>query len=302
MPSAASVILRGQLKLFKPAITGMSIEKMRSSHDKLGDLMAKAMHSRVTYTDMEIEHIPASFVSPNGEKASSGVILYLHGGAYVAGNLKYARGFAGVLASTLSMDVLCIAYRLAPENPYPAALDDAYSAYLHLTDRGYAPEDITLVGESAGGGLLLALTLKLKAQGMPLPGKLVPISPWTDLTLSGASYKTNEKRDPTLSCPHLYDYVSMYSGGNERDPYVSPLLGDLSGFPPTLMFAGGDELLLDDAVSLHERLYSQGVNSSLIVEEGMWHAYVLYGVPEAKLAMQKIKDFVLKDNIQYETD
>ena len=300
MPTVVSVLLREQIKLLKPVIVNMSVEKMRSSHEKLGELGTRAMKNRVSFNDFEIGSVPACLVKPNTDTVGrDAVVLYLHGGAYVAGNLKYARRFSGTLADALDMDVLSIAYRLAPEHPYPAALEDALSAYNYLLSTGHAAEDITLVGESAGGGLLLALTLKLRDDGMPLPARLVPISPWTDLTLSGESYVLNEKRDPTLELEHLKLYVKMYAQGAEREPYISPLMGSLTGLPPTLIFAGGDELLLDDARSLHKKLIHSGVASRILIEEGMWHAYMLYPVPEAKRAMRTLVHFIKTGELEF---
>ena len=152
----------------------------------------------------------------------------MHGGAYVAGNIQYAKGFAGVLAAETKKPVLSIAYRLAPENPFPAAVEDAFAAYYHLLNRGYSSRDISLVGESAGGGLIYCLCLLLKQKKMPLPSALVGISPWVDLTFSGESYEYNKKNDPNLSEDVLREHAAVYAPGKKRDPLVSPIFGDLA--------------------------------------------------------------------------
>ena len=159
------------------------------------------------------------------------VILYLHGGAYVAGDIEYAKGFAGILAAETQQRVLSIAYRLAPENPFPAAVDDALAAYEYLLHNGYKAGDISLVGESAGGGLVYCLCQYIKQKNIPLPAALVGISPWTDLTFSGASYERNSKKDPSLSKDVLREHAEAYAKGQAANPLVSPIFGDLSGFP-----------------------------------------------------------------------
>jgi len=181
--------------------------------------------------------------------------------------------------------VLCIAYRLAPEHKFPAAQDDAMDAYQYLLDSGYSPDKIAVAGESAGGGLALSLVLRLRDEGKPLPSCIVAISPWADLTLSGSSYNNNVRLDPTLIRESLAYYVIAYAAGHEDEAYVSPVLGDFAGFPPTLLFAGSDEILLSDAKTVYKRLKKAGVESTLVVEDGMWHVYPLYGTPEGKKAL-----------------
>ena len=218
------------------------------------------------------------------------MILYLHGGGYVAGCLHYARGSASVLATETNRKVLAVAYRLAPEHPFPAAIDDALCAYQYLLDAGYAR--ISLVGESAGGGLIFSLCLKLKELGLPQPEKLVGISPWTDLKFTGESHISNRKNDPTLSVRALHVAAEAYAKGQEENPFVSPIYGDLSGLPRSLIFAGSRELLLDDSRMLTELLRKYGCDCELIVEEGLWHVYVLFKIPEARKALKKISAFL----------
>ena len=240
----------------------------------------------------DIGGLKACFASSKESYIKEKVILYLHGGAYVAGDIQYARGFAGVLAAETNRRVLSIAYRLAPEAPFPAAVDDAVTAYKYLLDHGYTAQNISLVGESAGGGLIYCLCLRLKQKKMPLPAALVAISPWTDLTFSGESYRLNDKKDPSLSEDVLREHAAAYAPGQEKNPLVSPVFGDLRHFPPSLLFAGGDELLLDDARMLADRLIQNGSPCELVVEEGLWHVYVLFRIPEAKKAILKIADFL----------
>ena len=216
------------------------------------------------------------------------MILYLHGGGYTAGGLDYAKGFGALLASQTRLIVFCVAYRLAPEHKFPAAQDDALAAYQYLLDSGYAPEHIAIAGESAGGGLALSLTLRLRDEHKPLPACVVAISPWADLSLSGSSYRNNVQRDPTLIRESLAYYAIAYAAGHENEAYVSPVRGDFCGFPPSLLFAGGDEILLSDAKTVYQQMKKAGAECTLVVEDGMWHVYPLYGTREGKRALEQM--------------
>lgn len=292
MPSPVSVLLREEIRLLKPFIGRMSIPRARALQDTLGGMGAKSVAGRVAFEPADIEGCEACFALPCDEPDSRRVILYLHGGAYVAGNLAYARGFAGILADNTRRRVLALAYRLAPEHPFPAALDDAVAAYRYLLDSGYEPRHISFAGESAGGGLVFCLGQRVRELGLPLPAAMAAISPWTDLTFSGASYKTNVKKDPSLNEAALRSHAKAYADGQTDNPLVSPAFGDYKGFPPSLIIAGGNELLLSDAEMLAARLVQGGSRCELHVEEGLWHVYVLFGIPEARAALDKIADFL----------
>ena len=271
-------LVRAQLHFFKPFVANCSLETTRKGQDKLGELMS-ALHKREVYMkDHDFGPFQGAWVMPKDERRS-GVVLYLHGGGYTCGSLEYAKGFAATLASQCGVRVFCAAYRLAPENPYPAAVDDALEAYRYLLKKGYAPRQILLCGESAGGGLIYALCLRLRQEGLELPCGLIGISPWVDLTGSGQSYETNRDNDPSLTQELLEFYAKCYTT-DPTDPLCSPLFGDLAGFPPSLLFAGGDEILLDDARALQEKLVSCGCKSTLRVAPERWHAYVLYCLNE----------------------
>lgn len=293
MPSRLSRYMRGNIRLIRPLIYRLNIKTARNFQDKVGALETRMVASKVTQTTVDLGGFKACLVAPKHASRQDGrVILYLHGGGYVSGDLKYACGFAGMLAASVKRRVLSAAYRLAPEHPFPAAVEDALTSYMYLLDKGIAPTDIAFVGESAGGGLIFALCLLLKQKELPLPSALVGISPWADLTFGGTSYKTNAKKDPSLDEKTLRTYAQAYARGQEYNPLVSPVYGDLSGFPPSLIIAGGDELLLDDARMLHERLVSAGSKSELLIEDGLWHVYVLFKIPEANLALKKIAEFL----------
>ena len=287
-------LVRSQLNFFKPFVAGCSLEVTRKGQDKLGELMS-ALHKReVLIRDHDFERFQGAWVMPKDERRS-GVVLYLHGGGYTCGSLDYAKGFAATLASECGVRVFCAAYRLAPENPYPAAVEDALTAFDYLLKKGYAPHQILLCGESAGGGLIYALSLKLKQLGRELPCGLIGISPWVDLTGSGASYETNRDNDPSLTQELLEFYAKCYTQ-DPTDPLCSPVRGDLTGLPPSLLFAGGDEILLDDACTLHDRLKAAGCRSKLIIAPGRWHAYVLYCLQEnMEQDMEEINRFLTQN-------
>ena len=271
-------LVRAQLHFFKPFVANCSLETTRKGQDKLGELMS-VLHKREVYMkDHDFGAFQGAWVMPKDERRS-GVILYLHGGGYTCGSLEYAKGFAATLASQCGVRVFCAAYRLAPENPYPAAVDDALEAYRYLLKKDYAPRQILLCGESAGGGLIYALCLRLRQEGLELPCGLIGISPWVDLTGSGQSYETNRDNDPSLTQELLEFYAKCYTT-DPADPLCSPVFGDLTGFPPSLLFAGGDEILLDDARALHEKLVQSGCRSTLHIAPERWHAYVLYCLSE----------------------
>ena len=275
-------------------MAGCSLEVTRKGQDKLGELMS-ALHKReVLIRDHDFERFQGAWVMPKDERRS-GVVLYLHGGGYTCGSLDYAKGFAATLASECGVRVFCAAYRLAPENPYPAAVEDALTAFDYLLKKGYASHQILLCGESAGGGLIYALSLKLKQLGRELPCGLIGISPWVDLTGSGASYETNRDNDPSLTQELLEFYAKCYTQ-NPTDPLCSPVRGDLTGLPPSLLFAGGDEILLDDARTLHDRLKAAGCRSKLFIAPGRWHAYVLYCLQEnMEQDMEEINRFLTQN-------
>lgn len=287
-------LVRSQLNFFKPFVAGCSLDVTRKGQDKLGELMS-ALHKReVLIRDHDFERFQGAWVMPKDERRS-GVVLYLHGGGYTCGSLDYAKGFAATLASECGVRVFCAAYRLAPENPYPAAVEDALTAFDYLLKKGYAPHQILLCGESAGGGLIYALSLKLKQLGRELPCGLIGISPWVDLTGSGASYETNRDNDPSLTQELLEFYAKCYTQ-DPTDPLCSPVRGDLTGLPPSLLFAGGDEILLDDARTLHDRLKAAGCRSKLIIAPERWHAYVLYCLQEnMEQDMEEINRFLTQN-------
>ncbi len=282
--------VRKQLTILKPLVGGLSLKTIRKSQNKLGELMESQYREKVLLKRHDFEHFEGAWVMPKDERRE-GVILYLHGGGYICGDLEYTLGFGSTLSFHSGTKVFCAAYRLAPEHPFPAALEDALEAYRYLLSKGYAPEHIALCGESAGGGLCYALCLKLLEEQLPLPCGIIAISPWVDLLASGASYETNKEIDPTLTKERLDFFKNCYTKDPEN-PLVSPLYGDLASMPASLIFAGSDEILLDDARMLHEKLLACGCKSRLSVAKERWHVYLLYGLMEDQKDFSQINRFL----------
>jgi epsilon-lactone hydrolase len=225
-------------------------------------------------------------------------ILYLHGGAYIYGSPSHYRDLIWRIATAASATVLCIDYRLAPEHPFPAALDDAVAAYRWLLGEGAAPSRTAIMGDSAGGGLVLATLLKLRDDGVPLPGAAVALSPWTDLALTGASLTTNAAADPMLKAEQAPTLAAHYLGGTDpRNPYASPLYGDPAGLPPTLIQVGSDEILRDDAVRMADKMRAAGCRVELEVWPRMPHVWQMFAriVPESQRAVARIGAFLQRE-------
>ncbi len=205
------------------------------------------------------------------------VLLYFHGGGYCSGSIRSHRGMVGEMGRAAKVRTLALGYRLAPENPFPAALDDAAAAFAFLLDRGYAPGRVAIGGDSAGGGLSLALMLRQRDGGRPLPACAWLVSPWVDLEMTGATLDSKAAIDPLIHRDYLRQLAQNYLAGHDpRDPLVSPLHADLTGLPPVLVQVGSAETLLDDAVRIAGRLGAADVTTELQVWPHMIHAWHLW--------------------------
>lgn len=284
--------IRAQLALLSPLLSGVSLPLLRKGQDKIGELMEHRLKEQTILREHPFERFTGGWVIPKDERRQ-GVILYLHGGGYTCGGLEYALGFGSLLAVQTGTKVFCAAYRLAPEHPYPAALEDAVEAYQYLLAKGYAPEHIALCGESAGGGLCYSLCMQLQKMAIPLPGSILAISPWTDLTASGSSYEENKTIDPSMKIETLDQFARNYCQ-DRTDPLVSPLFGQLAGMPPSLILAGGDEIMLSDAVEMDAALQKAGCKSKLVVKPQRWHGYILYNLSEDQEDFDTINHFLDK--------
>lgn len=289
-------VIRTQLNLLRPLLNSLSLKTLRKGQDRLGELMEARYREQVMVKEHPFPHFRSAWVIPTDQRRQ-GVILYLHGGGYACGGLDYALGFGSMLSQRTGTRVFCPAYRLAPENPFPAAVEDALESYRYLLDKGYPGNHITLCGESAGGGLCYALCLELKRLGLPMPCGIIAISPWTDLTASGSSYEENEALDPSMTRQQLAFYKECYTKEPEN-PLVSPLFGDLSHMPPSLLFVGSEEIMLDDAVLMHQQLLAVGCDSQLMVRQDRWHGYLLYGLSEDDGDFRAIEAFLNKHMAQ----
>jgi epsilon-lactone hydrolase len=224
-------------------------------------------------------------------------VLYLHGGGYVAGSPALYRDFTWRIANVARSRVLCTDYRLAPEHPFPAAVEDAVTAYRSMLVDGAEPRRIAFMGDSAGGGLVFATLLRLRDDRVPLPAAAVTLSPWTDLALTGASMQENAKSDPFLPVSENVRLRDTYlAGADPRTPYASPLYGDPTGLPATLIHVGSDEILRDDAVRMAERLRAAGCAVEIEVWPRMPHCWHLFWrvMPEAERALKRVGAFVLR--------
>ena len=284
------------MKLIRAVHSVVGSEDIGKNRISQEQMARKLGHSRdITYTEFEINGIPAQWSCVNRRHMKKYVILYCHGGGYFTGSMHYARMITNRLAESTSMDVLCFEYRLAPEHPYPAAVDDALAVWDHLMYLGYGSRDIIVAGDSAGGNLALELGLTLKKQGRLLPRGFVLFSPWTDMTFTGKSHEVKRNVDPVLTPDYLERARSAYVGScglDYRDERLSPLFGEFAGFPPVYIQAGGNEMLLSDSVNLAKKLVKSNVSCKIDVYRGMWHVFQMSPFKTAYDAIDKIAEFI----------
>ncbi|NSW51523.1 MAG: alpha/beta hydrolase [Anaerolineae bacterium] len=271
-----------------------TIEEQREVMDILRKVILRE-EDVIADKQIHIEGVPVEWVIPETEIDKGHVILYLHGGAYVVRTPTFHRLYTQHLADQAGTRVLLVDYRLAPEHPFPAALDDAYAAYRWLLSAGYRPEKIAVAGDSAGGGLTASLLLYLKEKGVPLPACALLMSPWLDLAGTGNSIIRLASEDPQLTWSNLEKSAALYCGDHSPTlPLISPLYGNLSGLPPMLIIAGGIEILLDDSIRFADRASIAGVDVELLVEPNMGHVWSIFNmvIPEAEKANRIAADFI----------
>ena len=324
-------INQGFINLIRKAhglIENTDIEKHRHSQDQMGALFGN--NREVEVMETTVGSMYAEWIRVDRPHSGKKIILYCHGGGYSTGSPLYARTLTTKLASLLSMDVFCFDYRLAPEHPYPAAVDDAQAAWDYLMLQGYGAKDIFVAGDSAGGNLALALGLRLKEQKRMLPAGFVLMSPWTDLTVSGKTHETKADVDPVLNQNYLNEMIENYvpqakkvqeqetadlqAAGTEegkpgakpvssnfeelfdteylQNPEISPLFGDFTGFPPTYIQVGELEVLMSDSIMLQKKMSKDGVSVSLDTYKNMWHVFQMGPFKTAVEAIQKCGDFI----------
>lgn len=303
MTSFRSQILHRTLRrVVDTFAVGVSIQEQRTRMD--------ALARRGIRVPLGIDVCPQNAAGIHSEwiqlrrKECQRTILYLHGGGYCICSLDTHRGLGARLVLASDARLLMPAYRLAPEHPFPAALEDALTAYRWLLQQGIPSERIAIGGDSAGGGLALSTAVSLRASGEPLPAALFLFSPWTDLTFSGESHHTRKPYDPIFGGDRDVLFTAAYLGKEPADnPLISPLFADLHGLPPTLIHVGEDEILLDDSTLLEKKLVEAGVKVELKVWPGMWHVFQAFApfLPEAQASMDQVGDFLLQ-HVQVEAE
>lgn len=272
-------------------VENTDLEKHRQSQDTIGAILSTSKD--VQYCEVDIDGMSGEWVSVSRAHMKKYVILYCHGGGYSTGSCIYARTLTSKLAMSTSMDVLCFDYRLAPEHPYPAAMEDAMKAWNYLMLLGYGARDVIVAGDSAGGNMALSLVLRLKEQERILPRGLLLMSPWTDLTSSGKSHEAKAEVDPVLNEEYINRMIQAYAAGMDlRSPFISPLFGDFEGFPPVYIQVGENEILLSDSTRLHKALIEANVSVKLDQFPGMWHVFQMSPFKIAYGAMDKNAEFI----------
>jgi epsilon-lactone hydrolase len=294
-PESAEVFKANQELLAAwTASPDLTIDDFRRIFEEfLGEL---AIPDDATFIEVDAGGVPAIWASAPGA-SSDRVVVHLHSGGLVMGSAHGYRAFGANLSAATGARVLLVDYRLAPEHPFPAQLDDALAAYRWVLSTGLAPEAVVLCGDSGGGGLGLAALLALRDTGEPLPAAGVAISPVTDWTLSGESMVSNAASDPLVPGPDLLAMLRpMVLGehGDPRDPLASPVFGDYTGLPPLLVMAGSIETLRDDGIRVVQAANAAGVDVTWLEGEGMVHIWPIFAdrLPEAREAIERIGSFV----------
>lgn len=295
VPAANEAILAALRKVHNiasPASTAPEdLKRQRLGQETLGRLLTPPIG--FSWEPFEIEGIPAAWVRPEGGHDRSKMILYCHGGGYTSGTLGYARLLASRMALATGYEVLAFQYRLAPEHPYPEALEDARLVWEYLMFLGWGAREIILAGDSAGGNLALELALDLRDADRMLPWRLVLFSPWTDMTASGESYEACRDRDPLLTREYIEAVRAAYAPGADwAQAAYSPLFADLRGLPPTLIQVGGREILRDDSTRLHQNLQAAGVPAVLQTWPEMWHVFQMFPLKAAGEAMDQMARYL----------
>lgn len=275
--------------LDQPIVDAPSLEEQRANYDAL--LSGFPIAPEATIEPIAIEHIQADWVSMSGVNSSQ-AILYLHGGGYVIGSNVGYREFASRLSASTGAKVCVINYRLAPEDPFPAAVDDALMAYQWLLKTVGGANNILIAGDSAGGGLALATLLAIKEHALPQPAGAVCFSPWVDLEGTGASAQPGAIDDPMITRDALAQMGSTYAPDDLRNPLAAPLYGDFTGLPPLQIHVGTREVLLDDSTRIAKLAKAQGVDVTLTQGDGLIHVWpVFQGLPEGDATLQEVGAF-----------
>lgn len=272
-------------------MTAEELKKHRKLAEWAGDLATPK--GDVEITSFKVGKIRCEAVKPIFAHNPNYAILYAHGGGYVSGGLGYARILSAKMAHATGFTVYSFAYRLAPEHPYPTALEDGVAIWEYLTENHFEADRILLAGDSAGGNLALCLVQKLHAENKPVPRELLLFSPWTDMTGTADSYEKYAESDPILTKKFVMGAAHSYVVDMDlADPAFSPLFGDFSGFPPVYIMAGRNGILLDDSIRLKDRIEEAGGTAWLDIEEKGWHVYQQMPIHIARQAMIRLSEHV----------
>ena len=287
MPSPQAVALLDSMRAVRDSLDEVpTLEQQRAGGDMFGAMTAEP--PGISSEIVDAGGVPAMWVTPP-ELDGDAVVLYLHGGGYVACSMHTHRSLVGHLATHAKLRVLNLDYRLAPEHPYPAAVDDAVAAYRWLLDQGHAPSAVAFAGDSAGGGLALAALLRLRDEGAPLPAAAFTMSAYADATCASPRYETQSSVDLLVSIESARVSWGFYlsGGADPTDPYVSPVFGDFTGLPPLLLQAGGAECLLGDSEAVRDRADAAGVEVELTTWPDLQHVFQVTAgnVPESDEAL-----------------
>ena len=274
------------------SLTKEDLEKQRSSMERASILATPV--TGVSYESIDVNGISCEWSRPDFPHNTSVVILYAHGGGYTTGGLLYARILAAKLALNAGLEVLSFDYRLAPENKYPAALEDAEAVYDYLLHIGYGAKNVILAGDSAGGNLVLCLTQKLVAEARKSPKALILFSPWTDMSAKNESYVEQKEKDPILTYEYIIAVRDAYIGkdADASDAKYSPINGSFEGFPPVLIQVGKNEVLQDDSNLLAKKINKAGGSAVLKLYKDGWHVFQQMPTPGAARAMQEVGEYV----------
>lgn len=273
------------------------LQKQRNSQNQLGSFFET--DKRFHFTSVNVNNMHCEWTeyvyqgSAESIENESKIIFYCHGGGYMTGSCLYARELTTKLARTNLCKIFCFDYRLAPESGYPAALEDALSAWKYILSCGYLPENIIVAGDSAGGNLCLALSLMLRQLEMQMPKCLILFSPWTDMTASGKSYHSKELLDPVLDNNYIQKALKSYLQETPpTSPFVSPVFADFTGFPPVYIQVGDNEILLDDSQTLYSQLLKYNVYARLDIFPGLWHVFQMSPIKASRTAINKVHSFI----------
>ncbi len=289
--SQTALEIRAYLTERKNAPALATLQEVRASYEEMVSKIPLFVNTEIE--KIEVNGIKAEWVTaPNVDK--NYVVLYLHGGAYVLGSINTHRALASRISAATKAKVLLLDYRLAPEHPFPSAIEDSCSAYRWLVSKGFSNNNIFICGDSAGGGLTLSTVISLRDAQESLPKRIALISPWTDLAATGDSLTTLSEVDPWLEPKELTTLASLYLAGSDaKHPLASPLFANLSDLPQMLIQVGSDEILLDDSTRLAKLAKVAGVDVELEVWQGMWHVWHAFAdkLSEGQKAIDKIGTF-----------